>query len=570
LFREGEERRRETENELQAKRNELDSELTFHPQVISPTNVRHPGGSDSVFQRLSVGSDRWEVRQKLDRIKNDLSKEWTFKPAISENSRKLVQREASGHDLYERQMNEVRRQHEELEKKKEIQTQEELREATFAPHIPTTSKSLAQKKLSTQSMDTTGGASDVYSRLTSPSGVQVEGQFGSTSNYNISPHDSLQQQQAKKGIILPEKVLNQVFTRLAVPHVPSNDDEHHDDEHKKVVPKQEIDQIFNRLSVTKTMSFTFKHDGGPHHHDIPHHDPHAPFQSTTAPAPPAAQTSSSTHPREMKQHKVSSQHIDKIAAVNPPPAPENQPKSRTSHPKSASKIPVSAKKEQQPGSSASSVTGEKEHHHNTHTPAKANPKASMRTPTPTKNTNATPVKKNTTGSYASAAAGSSSTTKREPPSTAKKTLMNNNTNIPSPPVMKGQGMHNQQSPMPPAPPSTIVKSSKPGVTATPGKQQADFIDDFTRKLEASLNLINQANNLTVVTNESEEHHSSTVTHEHHHSHQQHHQTTENHHQHTVNAAKQSTPNSTRKKKEGEEFINSIPVVEEASHSPMSP
>jgi ABC-type Zn2+ transport system substrate-binding protein/surface adhesin len=141
--------------------------------------------------------------------------------------------------------------------------------------------------------------------------------------------------------------------------------------------------------------------------------------------------------------------------------------------------------------------------------------------------------------------------------------------------MKGQGMQNQQSPMPPAPPSTIVKTSKPGVTATPGKQQqADFIDDFTRKLEASLNLINQANNLTVVTNESEEHHSHTVTvtHEHHHSHQQHHQTTENHshQQQAVNAAKQSTPNSTRKKKEGEEFINSIPVVEEGHHSPMSP
>lgn len=418
------------------RRHELDSELTFHPQILSPGTSHSP---EPVFERLSMGAERWEVKQKLERIKMDLSKDWTFQPTISENSKKLVRREPSAHNMYERQMNEVRRLQEELEKKKEEKTQEQLREATFAPNIPQSSKSLAKKKLSSHSIDTT---SDVYSRLTSPSAAAGEGNgFASTSNHNIQvPPD-----QQKRSLLLPEKVLTQVFTRLATPTVQQMEENAAKAEEPKkiVLPEKEVDQIFNRLNVTRTMSFTFKYDP-----DV--HDKQAPN------------------------------------APNSPPASERKGTSANDF------LNRSAVKDS--GSVASS----------TDTPAKAAQPTPSKTRTPSAS-RVTPAKK-------SAA-----------PSTAKKEPAKNKTVLPSPPVVRGS--HSQASPMPPAPPTTTVKGQPKG--------QPDYYDDLAKKLEASLSLINQSTTPAQA---------APVD---------------------VQPPRAPEPEDEKQKstkKEGEEFINSIPVV----------
>jgi hypothetical protein len=79
--------------QLQHRRNELDCELTFHPQIISPSHLNNNSSQEqqgSVFRRLSTAPEKIEIKTKIEKIKSELTKDWTFAPQISENSKKLA------------------------------------------------------------------------------------------------------------------------------------------------------------------------------------------------------------------------------------------------------------------------------------------------------------------------------------------------------------------------------------------------------------------------------------------------------------------------------------------------
>ena len=198
---------------------------------------------------MNTAAERNEVKAKLAKIKSEVTKDWTFHPQISETSKSLVGMRAS-HPLYERQMEAQRLLEEQLLRKKEEQEQQRLREATFAPQLPESSKELAKKKLSMGQMDT---SNDVYSRLTTSHSPHATLQDASVTSSTMNANN------LSRSIILPEKVLSQVFNRLATPSVQQMEEYANQPETKKiVVPEHEAEQIFNRLSTKKTMIFTFK------------------------------------------------------------------------------------------------------------------------------------------------------------------------------------------------------------------------------------------------------------------------------------------------------------------------
>lgn len=442
LYHEGEEHRRELEYELRMKRSELDAELTFHPQIISPSpHYSH----EPVFERLNAAAERQDVRAKLNRIRSEVTKDWTFQPNISENSKKLVgqRRESSEYSLYERSLAEQRRIEEELQRKKEEQEQERLREATFAPSLPESSKELAKKKLSMGSMDTT----DVYSRLlTSPTAASLHEHSNTMTASQVDPNLS-------RSIILPEKVLTQVFERLATPSVQQM--EHYlaqPEQRKVVVPEKEAEEIFNRLSAKKTMSFTFKtHEVDPnkaqHGHSGPHSGPHSPSAKQPLTEETLMARLEQAHHQKSRVGRENSSQVSSITN----------------------------------GSNASK-------------PKKATTPAAKATVTPNK------IGANKSGVQRSASKDSVSK-HPAPPSTSKN-------NYSSPGVM------------PPAPPATAVKGANAGGSV-------DY-QDFAKKLEASLDMINQGNSENEQTKKP-----------------------------VVSSAKKSPK---RSNKDSEDFIKSIPTV----------
>jgi hypothetical protein len=467
-------------------------------------------------------------------------------------------------DLYERNMAEMRRKQEDLEKKKEQKTQEELKEATFAPHIPETSKVIAKKKLSSNTM---GGESsnDVYSRLTtatSPTagyggGIGNESSFThSTSNYHMNLSSSLtsqQQDQVRRGIILPEKVLSQVFERLATPsvnqmqeHIREAEQQHQQHNHessnastkKIVLPERQVDQIFNRLNHSKTMSFTFKHD-----------DPQHPANHLVSPTGSASKQhlASVSEQDHNNNHNIMNRGKDKQSLQH-----KDSQQSNISSVTSASKDHTTPNKtpltKDQRSASASKIT-----------PSRASK----------------PVGKEVNATNSSLKRAINSRTPQSK-STASSSAFGS---LPSPPQKKtieggsnAGATHSSPFPAPPAPPSTVVKSS-----ITPSKNAAaqnDYYDDLSKKLEASLHLIQQsstpdhnANNKNNHSQQQQHHHhkksdaaATTTTH---------HQTESGNHSAPVAAAVTSKNDSNGQKydltetplpKESADFINSIPVV----------
>jgi hypothetical protein len=459
-------------------------------------------------------------------------------------------------DLYERNMSEMRRIQEELERKKEQKAQEELKEATFAPHIPETSKVIAKKKLSSNTM---GGESsnDVYSRLTtatSPTatfnGIGNESSFThSTSNYHMNLSSSLtsqQQDQVRRGIILPEKVLSQVFERLATPSVNQmqehireaeqqqhNHNNHHEAPNsstkKIVLPERQVDQIFNRLNHSRTMSFTFKYDDPQH---PSHHSNHLVSPTGSASKQPLGTLSEDPMHNNKGKDKSGLQHKDSQL------------------------------------SNVSSLTSASKDHS---TPNKRS--ASTSKITPSRTSASKPVVTATNSSIKRAI------NSRTPQPKANTASFGFNS-LPSPPEKKTieggsaatGGNQSSPFPAPPAPPSTVAKSSTNA--SNNATSQNDYYDDLSKKLEASLHLISQSNNQQP-SSTPERHSNNKSSHSHSHSHHKksdaatdHHQPESGNHSAPVAATEKHDHDNgqiydltkTPLPKESEDFINNIPMV----------
>jgi hypothetical protein len=403
--------------------------------------------------------------------------------------------------LYERQLEETKRTREELDKKKEEQTLEQLKEATFSPAIPESSKVLAKKR-SSQIIDVNGGSvtgnGDVYHRLSvyNPSPHISENSFVSNGPGSFIP--PAPNSEVRKSIILPERVLSQVFERLATPSVTQFEDhlqeaEKEKEKKKVVLPEKEVDQIFNRLNVTRTMSFTFKYD-----------DEHEPKKS---PTPLRGHVNPTTNtPGELS-------FVDRFLTPKPSQSNISQaPESpKTTDPQTtvpAASAPASASKKPDPAS-ASKQTPRKT---GSNAPKTTTPSSAAKPAPASAAKSASKVVRPTTNTGA--------TVKRDPPKGAKSgagALASPDKVLPTPPPKK-------KAVMPPAPPATAAKT--PGAQTNATNKPDSYYDDLAKKLEASLNLINQNTNTATP------------------------------------AAKEHDITGSPLAKDAEDFINSIPLVPE--------
>jgi hypothetical protein len=406
--------------------------------------------------------------------------------------------------LYERQLEETKRTREELDKKKEEQTLEQLKEATFSPAIPESSKVLARKR-SSQIIDVNGGSvtgnGDVYHRLSvyNPSPHISENSFFSNGPGSFIP--PAPNSEVRKSIILPERVLSQVFERLATPSVTQFEEhlleaEKEKEKKKVVLPEKEVDQIFNRLNVTRTMSFTFKYD-----------DDHEPKKS---PTPLRGQANPTTNtPGELSfADRFLTPKPSQSNVMQAPESPKATTDAQTTGPAaSAASTPASANKKPEPASAPKQ------------TPRKTGsniPKAM----TPSSAAKPAPTSAAKSASKVRSTSNTGATVKRDPPKGAKSgagALASPDKVLPTPPPKK-------KAMMPPAPPATTIKT--PGAQANATNKPDSYYDDLAKKLEASLNLINQnTNNATP-------------------------------------AAKEHDITGSPLAKDAEDFINSIPLVPE--------
>lgn len=174
--------------------------------------------------------------------------------------------------LYERLKAEHDRTKREMELRHQIQEEEKLKEATFQPIVPDSSKELAKRRLEA-CIDAGGDAASVFSmsvhsRLASMYTVSSANQSlaGTLTDNGTIVTDFTgmrtgfyenEQLHPRQTIVLPEDKMNELVRRLAV-H--KKVEEPTPEVRTKVLPPQQYEEAVNRLAMHKTMSFTLKTD----------------------------------------------------------------------------------------------------------------------------------------------------------------------------------------------------------------------------------------------------------------------------------------------------------------------
>lgn len=72
------------------KREEQGSSLTFKPEINRDYKLSDDRAEGPVFTRLATNYQKVEVKEKIERIQAELTREWTFSPVISDKSKKLT------------------------------------------------------------------------------------------------------------------------------------------------------------------------------------------------------------------------------------------------------------------------------------------------------------------------------------------------------------------------------------------------------------------------------------------------------------------------------------------------
>jgi hypothetical protein len=172
--------------------------------------------------------------------------------------RESISEIAGASTIYERQLQEKRQFYEEIERKKKEKEENELRGLPFKPSLNENSKKLIEKKLSTNSMGTTGGSassSDVITRLTASSPLKHRGNhrrsaspshgddisIASSTNVHHDGHNYQSKEEIegklkpRKSIIMSEKELSSLFSRLS-----SKSEDHHGSSYYQIKYKNKV------------------------------------------------------------------------------------------------------------------------------------------------------------------------------------------------------------------------------------------------------------------------------------------------------------------------------------------
>lgn len=381
--------------------------------------------------------------------------------------------------LYDRLVEEAERTRRTVEKKKVEQAERELVGATFAPELPKTSVSMVSNRRSSGS----GDSQDVYSRLNnqmtsslsrSNSLVGLESDSASVAQSSIAPST------VSASKTMPEKELDKVFERLhATPERQRGESTPAVEPKKVLMPAAEVHKLVNRLNKSFTKS------------DL---DVLMAAEAAAAKAPlkvPGAsidrifeRISSHTTVASVSQHQAEQQTAPNAAAP---------PKKRAPSPAPTSPVkPSSAKR---PSSAARSAKAPQDHSPKPSTrvvqvtptpkavtPAPTTPAAVATPPPPAK---VTPKVAKTPKTPAAAATDATTP--------APKAVLRGRSKGGEESTPNGGGQQQQQpalqSPvMPPAPPSTAVKSSTAKPKGKPSAAPAGK-EDFLAKLESSLLMI---------------------------------------------------------------------------------
>ena len=72
------------------RREEQESSLTFKPEINRDYKLSDDRAEGPVFARLSANPQKLEVKEKIERMQAELTREWTFSPVISDKSKQIV------------------------------------------------------------------------------------------------------------------------------------------------------------------------------------------------------------------------------------------------------------------------------------------------------------------------------------------------------------------------------------------------------------------------------------------------------------------------------------------------
>eukprot|EP01034_Spumella_vulgaris_P023972 gene23972-30258_t len=224
LFKEGQLRKKDLEMERQLIMEENESHLTFKP-MINPRSA-HKGDSAEgnresgpVFERLATTSSRQYMQEVLSKIKTDLEmKDCTFKPKLlTAESSRSHPKDGGAEPIFVRLAQEGERVKADTQRKQELKISEELSQATFSPQIPVRSSSIAKRRSSVASSVDGGGSED---------------------NIYLRLHTT-----PKTPVAAPDPT-------VAVTGTLSLSEQ----KEKVVMPKQDLDKVFRRLSMATTES----------------------------------------------------------------------------------------------------------------------------------------------------------------------------------------------------------------------------------------------------------------------------------------------------------------------------
>jgi len=264
LYKEGEQRKRETQLALEALKIEAETNFTFSPEINSHSKAT-PVDAGPVFERLATSTSKQYMQEVLMKVKTEMElKDCTFHPKLSTEGHKYVPKEGIDPNapVHERLNQEAELKRLEKERLDQLRIENSLKHHTFTPQIPESSKSMISSRGSfigspdgggNQSVSgSVSGGDDIFARLNAQSTIAKSPHLVDPNLQNKSPTKT-------RSMILTEQEHAKLYERLsATPKSLSfagNLGASRDDDSSSVNNRRsaaEIDDVVNRLHTLHT------------------------------------------------------------------------------------------------------------------------------------------------------------------------------------------------------------------------------------------------------------------------------------------------------------------------------
>lgn len=246
LFVTGIEKIKESEIERQQLLGEKDNEYTFSPKLSSTYKIKKEQyNNEDVFKRLTSNDQKEELKERLEKLRQELTKDQTFTPSIPESSKYISQRK-EGVSLFDRLVAEDNRVKSYIARQQEIKAKEELENVTFSPSLPEKSKDIIKRM---------GYVPNFNANTISYSNSVCDDSLGSDSHNSISTRSNSSLIENVHSVVKSEKEIQQIIDRLSVVRESSPRMVQSKIPTSKVVSSKNVDDIINRLASKSTKSF---------------------------------------------------------------------------------------------------------------------------------------------------------------------------------------------------------------------------------------------------------------------------------------------------------------------------